>query len=63
VEGSLTWSRRKIPFGTERWIGFLLEFFVDGASFVVSKMVATIENTPDIIRAFRSVEVLCGVTT
>jgi hypothetical protein len=42
---------------------FLLEFLVDGASFVVSRMVATTENTSDIIRAFRSVTVLCGVIT
>jgi hypothetical protein len=41
----------------------LLEFLVDGASFVVSRMVATTENTSDIIRAFRSVTVLCGVIT
>jgi hypothetical protein len=42
---------------------FLLEFLVDGASFVVSRMVATTENTPDIIRAFRWVTMLCGVIT
>jgi hypothetical protein len=41
----------------------LLKFLVDGASFVVSRMVATSENTSDIIRAFRSVAVLCGVIT
>jgi hypothetical protein len=63
VEGALKWSRRKILFGTERWIGFLLEFLVDRASLVVSRMVATTENTSDIIRAFRSVTVLCGVIT
>jgi hypothetical protein len=38
VEGALKWSRRKIQFGTERWVGFLLEFLVDGASFVVSRI-------------------------
>jgi hypothetical protein len=47
--------------GQRAGVGFLLEFLVDGASFVVSRMVATTENTPDIIRAFRSVTVLCGV--
>jgi hypothetical protein len=41
----------------------LLEFLVDRASFEVSRMVATTENTSDIIRAFRSVKVLCGVST
>jgi hypothetical protein len=63
VEGALKWSQRKILFGTERWVGFLLEFHVDGASFVVSRMIATTENTSDIIRAFRSMTVLCGVIT
>jgi hypothetical protein len=42
---------------------FLLEFLVDRASFVVSRMIATTENTSDITRAFRSVTVLCGVIT
>jgi hypothetical protein len=41
----------------------LLEFLVDGAPFVVSRIVATTENTSDIIPAFRSVTVLCGVIT
>jgi hypothetical protein len=42
---------------------FLLEFLVDRAFFVISGMVATTENTSDIIRAFCSVTVLCGVIT
>jgi hypothetical protein len=63
VKGALKRSRRNILFGTERRVGFLLEFLVDGASFVVSRMAATTENTSDIIRAFRSVTVLCGVIT
>jgi hypothetical protein len=50
-------------FGTERWVGVLLEFLLDGATVVVSRMVPTTENTSDIIRAFRSVTVLCGAIT
>jgi hypothetical protein len=48
---------------TEKWVGFLLEFLVDGASFVVSRLVANTENTSDMIRAFRSMTVLCGEIT
>jgi hypothetical protein len=61
---ALKWSRKKILFETERWVSFfLMEFPVDRTSFVVSRMVATTENTSDIIRAFRSVTVLCGAIT
>jgi hypothetical protein len=63
VEGALKWNWSKILFGTESWVGLLLDFLVAGAFFVVSRMVATTENTSDIIRAFRSVTVLCGVIT
>jgi hypothetical protein len=42
---------------------FFLEFLVDRASFVVSRIVATAENTSDIIPGVRSARVVCGVIT
>jgi hypothetical protein len=41
-------SRRKILFGSEGWVSFLLEFFVYRATLIIDWMVAATEDTFDI---------------
>jgi hypothetical protein len=63
VKGSCERRRKKIVFGSEGWVGFLLELFVHRATFVIGWMVAATEDTFDIFRSVLSVAEMCGVIT